>query len=285
MSLPIDLAGRAVIVAGAGGGGIGTAVSGLLAKAGADVIGFDNRAEAFGVWDEALRGTPGQHRQLVVDVRREHEVRAAVAEVAGGGALHGLVHVAGGLGYDQWAPLLDVDLEVVDAVFELNFRAALITMRETARHLARTGGGSIVAIASVVGQSAMPYGASYAAAKAAMASVARTAALEWGSAGIRVNTVAAGTVATAKNAADRAGGLPPVLEAERTALPLGHRGVPDDIAATVLFLMSELASWVTGQTFIVDGGSSTRPSFLDADNLPVFVQNQALRARVLGTGG
>ncbi|HEY2430181.1 MAG TPA: SDR family oxidoreductase, partial [Acidimicrobiales bacterium] len=192
MTVPVDLAGRTVVVAGAGGGGIGTAISRLLAEAGANVVGFDNRPEALAVWEEALRGTPGDHRSVVLDVRHEVAVADAVAEAAGRGGLHGLVHVAGGLGYDQWGSLLDVDVEVFDAVFELNFQAALITMREAARHLAGNGGGSIVGIASVVGLSAMPYGAPYAAAKAAMASLVRTAALEWGPAGVRVNAVAAG---------------------------------------------------------------------------------------------
>lgn len=282
------LSGRTVLVAGAGGGGIGTAVCGLLASLGADIIGLDNRVEALEPLQEALEGTPGRHAAVVADVRDRDQVATALEEAlaASGGTLLGGVHVAGGMRPAQWAPLLDEDEETYDTNFDevmrLNLSAALITCRTVARRLTAQGtGGSIVAISSVAGLSATPFASAYAASKAALMSLTRTAALEWGSTGIRVNAVAPGTIRTPKTIA-AAAGQTTSEDAERAAIPLGHRGGPADIAGAVAFLLSDLARWITGQVLAVDGGSSALPSFLDADRLPVFVTNAELRERLTG---
>jgi 3-oxoacyl-[acyl-carrier protein] reductase len=279
----LDLSGRVVVVAGAGGGGIGTAICKMLGEAGASIAALDVREEALALVTEALAGTTGTHRNLVVDVRNPDAVEAAVTTAAEQGRLHGLVHVAGGLFPDQWTPLVDLDLAVFDRVLDLNLRAALATSQSVARRLiAQGGGGSIVTISSVAGLTAMPFGVGYSAAKAAMLAFVRTAAIEWGPHAIRVNSVAPGTVRTPKSQRGAPAGADQDTPEERAVLPLGHRGHPDDIAGAVLFLLSDLAGWVTGQVLAVDGGSSIRPSFLGADNIPVFVRDQAMRARLLG---
>jgi NAD(P)-dependent dehydrogenase (short-subunit alcohol dehydrogenase family) len=274
----VSLEGRMVVVAGAGGGGIGTAVCRLVAGAGASVLALDVRPEALEAVDEALAGTPGPHLTVVADVGDTAQVDDALDQAAGLGALHGLVHVAGGLRREQWAPLLSVALDDFDDVVALNLRAALVSMRAVASRLVAGGaGGSIVSVSSIAALSAMPYGASYAAAKAGLMSLTRTAALEWGGHGIRVNTVAPGTVGTPKTAQDADTPSGALSDAERVVLPLGRKGVPDDVAGAVLFLLSDLSSWITGQVLAVDGGSSVRPSFLGEDNLPVFVHDEQMR--------
>ena len=279
--MAFDLSERVVVVVGAGGGGIGTAVAAAVAHAGGRVLGVDVRPGALDALEAAWEGTPGPHRAVVADGRRPEDVEAALDAAAELGQLHGLVQVAGGQWPDQWAPLTALDPETWDTVVELNLRAPMLSTTAAARRLAAGGqGGSIVLVASLVGLSAMPFGAAYAASKAGLMSLTRTAAVELGPLGIRVNAVAPGSVRTPKSEAN----TPPAPEsdAERAAVPLRRRGRPADIASAALFFLSDHAEWVTGQVLAVDGGSSARPSFLDAEDVPVFVRDQALRDRVRG---
>jgi NAD(P)-dependent dehydrogenase (short-subunit alcohol dehydrogenase family) len=282
----IGLDGRAIVVAGAGGGGIGTAVCRAVASAGGTVVALDLTDLGREIAAKALDEAGGEHLVLEADLTDEASVVAALARATDEvGPLRGSVSVVGGMRPDHWGSLDVPDaVAIMDDVIRFNLLPPLITGRTVAAAIGRAGvTGSIVNIASVSGLLAMPYGAAYGAAKAALVNLTRTMAIEWGRRGIRVNAVAPGTIRVDRIGRARYDGdADGVAEAIAAAVPLGRRGEGDEIASAVLFLLSDLASYVNGHTLVVDGGSSCRPPYNDADDLPVFVSDQALRARLLG---
>ncbi len=274
------LTGTSVVVVGAGGGGIGTAIACHLGRAGAGVVAVDVDADKLRIATDRLAELGVAHVAVVADGKDPDAVVAAVARADELGPLHGGVQAAGGMWPDQWAPFASAD-PAFDDVMALNFGVTVNATRAIGTRLIEQGRqGAIVNIATVSALNAMPYGAAYAAAKAAVLSLTRTLAVEWGRSGIRVNAVAPGSIATPKSASARAPG--DTDGDDLLVIPMRRRGTADDIAAATLFLMSPLAGYVTGQVLAVDGGTSVRPTVNDADELPVFVHNQELRARLKG---
>ncbi len=275
----LNLDGRGVIVVGAGGGGIGTAIAHMLAAEGAVVTAVDRDAGALDRLEKSIHELGGHCLPHLADAGNADQARQMVQSAVDSDApLCGLVNVVGGLPIDRWQNLLDYPEDTFDIVIDANLKVALQTSRAFAREVSERGmGGSIVQIASIAALHGMPFGAAYAAAKAALLSLSRTMALEWGPLGIRVNAVAPGTIQVPRNE----GGED--LEQDRAVLPLGRRGVPADIAGAVTFLLSDLSSRVTGQMLAVDGGVSIKPAYLDETGLPVFVRDAKLRRRLLGS--
>jgi NAD(P)-dependent dehydrogenase (short-subunit alcohol dehydrogenase family) len=128
--------------------------------------------------------------------------------------------------------------------------------------------GALVAISSITGLGNQPYNIAYGAAKAAVLSVVRTLALELAAANIRVNAVAPGAMVAPTSL------LPPDPALERRAIPMGRKGELEEVAGTVLFLLSDVAAYMTGQCLTIDGGISLKWSHLAEDNTPVLITNQ-----------
>jgi 3-oxoacyl-[acyl-carrier protein] reductase len=238
------LDGKTVLVTGASGG-IGAAIARALHAQGASVALSGTRAAAL----EALAGELGERAHVCPADLREPAAADSLVEAAeaAAGPLWGLVNNAGltrdmlalRMKDEDWQTVLDVDLT---APFRLA-RAAL-------RGMLRRRAGRIVGISSIVGATGNPGQANYAAAKAGLVGMSKALAQEVASRGITVNVVAPGFVQTPMTDA--------LNEAQKAklaeAIPLGRLGQGADIAAPVLFLLSEEAGWITGATLHVNGG-------------------------------
>ena len=250
--IDLGLEGKAALVAGAGQG-IGRATSLLLASAGASVACMDVDGERRDAVVEDIRLRGGEAVAVAGDLLERPDVRGAVATTIE--AFGGIDVAVDIVGVARWNRALDLTDEDWDASFDLVLRHLFFLAQESGRAMVENGGGSIVSIASVSGLFAAPTHAAYGAAKAGLISLTKTFAVELAPHGVRVNAVAPGAVRTPR-VLER---LTPEREAESSkSIPLGRMAEPDDIAKAVLFLCSDLASYVTGQTLVVDGGASVK---------------------------
>jgi NAD(P)-dependent dehydrogenase (short-subunit alcohol dehydrogenase family) len=245
------LAGRVAVVTG-GGQGLGRAICEALATVGAKVAVLDIDGE---LADDVARSLPAEAIAATVDVRRRAELDEAAGDVARRlGAVHVWVNNVGGMAGTPPGPTLEVAQDDFERVLDLNLIGTLLSCQVALGALLATGaGGAIVNVCSLQGMQAAPQLAAYGAAKAAVAHLTQTLALEYAPAGIRVNAVAPSFVATPASAALVS---PERRAASIRAIPLGFLSEPADVAGTVLALASDLTRFVTGQVIVADGGLS-----------------------------
>ncbi|MBW2315415.1 MAG: glucose 1-dehydrogenase [Deltaproteobacteria bacterium] len=240
------LSDRVALITG-GGRGQGEAEVRLFHREGAKVVIADI-LEAPG---KALEQELGERALFVrLDVGSEEAWRDAVAvTLERFGRLDILVNNAGIL---KLAPMLEMTLDDYMAVVQVNQVGCFLGLKVAGRAIVDSGGGSIVNTSSIGGLWGIPGGVAYSASKFAVTGMTKTAAIELGSAGVRVNSIHPGIIDTDMvrsfgvegAAADEAG----------AALPVGRMGKPDDIAALALFLASDESGFCTGSSFTADGG-------------------------------
>jgi len=254
-------AGRAVLVTG-GTRGIGAGIASAFLAAGADVLVCGRTVPEGGALP-AAGGRTAVFSQA--DVRDASQAERVVGEIAERfGRLDVVVNNAGGAPYAEAAT---ASPRFHSKIIELNLIAPLYVSQAANRIMqAQDGGGSIVMIGSVSGIRPSPGTAAYGAAKAGLASLTTSLAVEWAPA-VRVNTVVVGPAATPEGAAQHFGDASAMAGIGRT-IPMGRMATPADVAGACLFLASAHASYITGASLLVHGGGE-RPAYLAAAKGPV----------------
>ena len=269
---------RIVVVSGAGGGGIGTTITRMAAQAGATVVAVSRSKENL---DEHVLPLAKEGLSVVpvsADASTDDGVATVLDHVRRNeGDLYGLVNIAGGAAPSTWMPSTRVTRDDWRALFTANLETAFFMSQAVAGEIRQQGNpGSIVSISSISGMNTAPFHIAYGTAKAAVAAMTRTMAVELALDNIRVNAVAPGVTETAASRTY----VDDDPDRDRQAIAMGRRGRPEEQAGAILFLLSDLSSYITGQTLLVDGGLNLKWSHLGADNTSLFLKDESFRSAI-----
>lgn len=244
----VNLSGKIALVTGAGSG-IGQATAVELARSGARVIvNYYQNQQGAEKTRQMIEELGGSADMIGADVSRADQVTALMSQIQ---HLDILVNNAGGL--VKRSTVADMSEALFDEVMAINVKSTFLCCRAALPHMIGSGWGRIVNMSSLAGQDGGGAGASaYAASKAAIIAFSKGLAKEVAKEGITVNCVAPGLIATAFHDVHS---TPEMRQATVKAMPLAREGQPLDVAKVILFLASDMASFITGETLSINGGS------------------------------
>jgi 3-oxoacyl-[acyl-carrier protein] reductase len=246
MFTPID--GRTVLVTG-GTKGIGKGIAGVFARAGANVVVTGRDAEQGEAAARELSGQGGEVAYVGGDVAKAADCERVAAETAA--RFGGIDVVCANAGVFPDVKLADMTEEDIDSIFATNVKGCMLTVKACVPHLERTGRGRVILTSSITGPvTGYPGWSHYGATKAAQLGFIRTACIELAPKGITVNAVMPGNIYS--EGLDELG--EDYLTSMTDSIPLGRLGKVEEIGAAALFLATDEAAFITGQTIIVDGG-------------------------------
>jgi NAD(P)-dependent dehydrogenase (short-subunit alcohol dehydrogenase family) len=247
-----DLSGKNAIVTG-GNQGIGFAIAEGLARHGAHVVIANRRADQGEAAARRLRDEGHSAEAIKVDVSDGTSVQAMVAAVL---RQHGHIDIlVNSAAVIVRKPAVELTEDEWQSVMDVNVKGTFLCCRDVGRHMIERRSGKIINISSNVSQVIQPLRSVYAVSKAAVSHLTRALAVEWATYGVNVNAVAPGPTVTDFNRqyleehpADRQRAI--------DSIPMARLGAPDDHVGLALFLASDASNYITGQTILVDGGST-----------------------------
>ena len=253
MALPIDLTGKVILICGAGRGGISGATARAATLAGATIVVLDRDQALLEEVREDVEALGGKVSTMLVDLTNEAQVEQVIPRILEEhGRLDGVANVAGGTREEEWMPLDETPTASFRQTLAINLDYIFMICRDAARAMINTGmPGSLVNVGSVSALTAAPWHGPYGAGKSAISALTRTMANEWHEFGIRANTVSPGGVMTTRVANRRKAAN--VIDDGSVIFTL-----PEELANVIVFLLSDLANGVSGQTIVVDRSLSTK---------------------------
>ena len=257
VAISLDMTGRVILVCGAARGGISGATCRTAAAAGATVVGVDQTQELLDATRSDIEAAGGRFHGIVADLMDPAQTDSLIEKVLkDAGRLDGVANVAGGTRADEWMPLEDTSTSSFRDTLNLNLEYVFRVCRDAAKSwIERDAAGALVNVTSVSGLTSAPFHGPYGAAKSGMAALTRTMAFEWGAYGIRANSVAPGAVPSER-----------IMSRIDTTAAGGQAGGSSEVVYTtmqemanvIVFLLSDLASGVSGQNVVVDSALSTK---------------------------